>query len=1158
MYLKEKHFQLLILIPLKRTRGIIMNMNGIYAAGNQQKKQIESISKEGANQPTYEVGQVLEGIVLDVSDQVSINFSGRECKFSKETVPNAMEGEIRKFKITDVSKNGIVLKEVGNAEKQENKKEVTLLFTQVDAGKGTVSTLMSGETSVKEEEQDLKQTATCMTEEDYHNLSEEGFNIEDFEQERLARALERIKTQKVLKEDSLDAQKEVMKKTRDMAEKIARAIIPDGGLAKQIVDRLLNADLPVTVENVEQIVNTMKIASSSKISPSGNGFSENTMAYLIQHNLKPTIESVYKAEHSGYIVRKQENEDAFHELEGAVKQILKEGNIPVKEEALQEAKWLFERDLPITSDNIRYKMNLSSITPEDKENMALTGAVNALKSGKDPRQGVLLSTVEDKFKDFIENIHQISEKTIDKAITYLKNGKDNNQSLDKLSLKFLMQVQNGEIKSDIEGLNNLKVNADTSDIASITAKRQLEEIRLKLTVEASLKLAAKGISLETESIAKVVDGLKQLEEEYYEKLGQEVGIDTRSQLNLLKQTVSTLDTLKQSSATVLSSTFAIRQQVSLSRLYDTSTLESDQLKNAKEAYEHLMTLPRADMGDSIKKAFGSVDSLLKEIQLDTTTANQRAVRILGYNNIEITQDNVLAMKAYDAKVSEVIEGLKPSVTASLIKEGVNPLTMNLDELSGTLKEYLKDNGTDSTDGFAKFLVELEANGEISPQERESYIGIYRLLYQIQKSDGAAIGAIVKAGGELTLKNLLTAVRTLKHGSMDEQIDDDFGKLTKATGYSNSITAQIDAAFYGEKLVREIQKEITPSALKEVMSLSDTSVSNSTLEELSEKLAKVQGQVSQNKPQNSLESEKLMEESLNKEDLLHKVSYENNQLEQIRDISGNSSEELRFLKDYGLSNSIHNIVATKELLNQNDSIYKNVSKLLQKKSIEELKKDPIDYIDNKEKLVSTLEDFYHSLTEASDEVLLETDVTANQVLEIKQLKSMIRLNQGLNKKEHYNIPLITEDSITNINLTVIHGTTNEGKVYISYPSNTFGMVQAELYASDENAKCFITVEDKAALENLKENQEILLEALKNQDISIASIDIGIKSKTAQSYLYKSGKFYREAQLESASEKVKDNSLTLETTENKYNTEKLYLAAKTMIQSFQKLEVSKEKE
>lgn len=1137
--------------PGKAVWSIIMNMNGIYATGNLQKKQIETVSKEDTNPLTYEVGQILEGIVLDVSDQVSINFSGRECKFSKETVPNAKEGEIKKFEITDVSKNGIVLKEIGSAAKQGNKKETTLIFTQVDTGKGTAITLMSEETSVEEEAKELSQTATCMTKEDYHELSEEGFTIEDFETERLALALERIKSQKIRREDSIDAQTETLKKSREMAEKIARSCVPDYGMAKQIVDRLLNADLPVTVENVEKIVSAMNLA------PSGNSLSENAMVYLIQYNLKPTIETIYKAEHSGSIARRQENEEAWKELEEATKKILKEGNIRVEEETLQAAKWLFERELPITEENIRYKQSLSSITPEEKDNMVLTGAINALKAGNDPRTGVLLSVEEDKFKDIIENFHQISKDTIEKATIYLKRETENNQSLDKLSLKFLMQVQNGEIEDDLEAMDNGKAIVNADDIASITAKRQLEEIRLKLTVESSQKLSAKGISIETESIAKVVEGLKQLEAEYYEKLGKEALLNSQSQIDLLKQTVSTVDTLKQSSATVLSSSFAIRQQVSLSQLHEISLGESDQLKNAKEAYEQLMTSPRLDMGDSIKKAFESVNSLLKEMQLETTAANQRAVRILGYNNIEITGDNVLAMKAYDAKVSEVMEGLKPSVTASLIKDGVNPLTMNLDELSNTLKEYLKENGADSIDGFAKYLVDLEANGEISPKERESYIGIYRLLHQVQKSDGAAIGAVVKAGGELTLKNLLTSVRTLKHGTMDERIDNDFGSLTKATGYSNSITSQIDAAFYAEKLVREIKKEITPDKLKEVMAYSESSVYESNLEELSERLTKVQEQVSKNPSQTNPGNDGSLENSLNKEDLYPEVGvYERNRLEQIREVAKDSSEELRFLKDYGLPNSINQIVATKELISQNESIYQNASKLLKKTNKEEPKADQIDTIEKKETLVSSLEKFYQSLEEAAEEALLETEVTANEVLQIKQLKSMIRLNQGLNKKEHYNIPLITEDSITNINLTVIHGAKEDGKVYISYPSKRFGTVQAELNGSGENSKCFITVEDRVALEGLKENQEMILQDLKNQGIKVASLNFGIKANSVQGYLYKSGKFYKESQIESVAGENKDDSLTQETTENKYKTDDWYLAAKTIIQSFQKLDVSKE--
>ena len=82
--------------------------------------------------------------------------------------------------------------------------------------------------------------------------------------------------------------------------------------------------------------------------------------------------------------------------------------------------------------------------------------------------------------------------------------------------------------------------------------------------------------------------------------------------------------------------------------------------------------------------------------------------------------------------------------------------------------------------------------------------------------------------------------------------------------------------------------------------------------------------------------------------------------------------------------------------------------------------------------------------------------------------------------------------------------------------------------------------------------MIIKDLKNQGIKVTSINLGIKSKLAEGYLYKSGKFYRESQLESASVEEKEDSLTQEISESKYNTDDLYLAAKTIIQSFQKLE------
>lgn len=46
---------------------------------------------------------------------------------------------------------------------------------------------------------------------------------------------------------------------------------------------------------------------------------------------------------------------------------------------------------------------------------------------------------------------------------------------------------------------------------------------------------------------------------------------------------------------------------------------------------------------------------------------------------------------------------------------------------------------------------------------------------MKSQDGAAIGAVLHSDREMTLGNLLTAVRTMKNHGIDTKIDDDFGR-----------------------------------------------------------------------------------------------------------------------------------------------------------------------------------------------------------------------------------------------------------------------------------------------------------------------------------------------------------------------------------------------
>ena len=122
---------------------------------------------------------------------------------------------------------------------------------------------------------------------------------------------------------------------------------------------------------------------------------------------------------------------------------------------------------------------------------------------------------------------------------------------------------------------------------------------------------------------------------------------------------------------------------------------------------------------------------------------------------------------------------------------------------------------EDTAKYSEYLWKLEQNHSISEDERSSYIGIYRLMRQVENTDGAAIGALVNQGTELTMKNLLTAVRSeKKSGRMEYEVDDNFAGVEK-NEQTASITSQIEAA-YQQNCLKDVLDTITPEKLKNVL------------------------------------------------------------------------------------------------------------------------------------------------------------------------------------------------------------------------------------------------------------------------------------------------------------------------------------------------------
>ena len=293
------------------------------------------------------------------------------------------------------------------------------------------------------------------------------------------------------------------------------------------------------------------------------------------------------------------------------------------------------------------------------------------------------------------------------------------------------------------------------------------------------------------------------------------------------------------------------------------------------------------MGDSITKAFSNVDDILQDLQLDTSETNRRAVRILAYNNTEITPENIMEVKALDEQMQRAFSNMKPAVTLEMIRRGENPLDMTMEQLNQAAQEIQQENGTQEQERFSKYLWKLEQNHEISEEERSSYIGIYRLIAQVEKGDGAALGFLMNQGSDVTMRNLLRAVRSEKKSGLDYQVDDDFDGVD-STAEGSKIDEQISAAFQ-QNCLRDVMEHISPEKLSR---LGEEKWQNMSPEQLAEALRQ-------------------MDESVGEQEA--EKSYRQEQLAQYQQLAETPEDVYTYLERYDIPNSMINVMAASEML-----------------------------------------------------------------------------------------------------------------------------------------------------------------------------------------------------------------------------------------------------
>lgn len=891
------------------------------------------------------------------------------------SVPYARDGKISN-NILDTTMDCAVRKETGSS---------SIVYTEAEARQQNMGKVELPEDSGISPADFISQ---CMTGEDAKALSDDKTPLEEYTSSQLERAISRVKEQRSEKQEAVEAQVSKERKEKEALEKEAVKNAAGASLSEKALEQLEQSNLPVTPENVARLSHAADMAAAvgiAGVSAPADAFSQASMKFFIGNNLRITPEnisgSIYGARSEAAGGQEPEPAENFDGLEEQITEILSQGGMEAGEENIETAKWLYENNLPVTVENIKTYQGIEELKDLDADTL-LARIVDGMADGVAP------------------------EKT----------------NLTKLSVREAKAV-----------IRKFETEADY-----ISARRQLEEIRLAMTVEAVRTMSEKGIELDVSNLEEIVTELKAQEEQARESLLQETGLAvTPENRQIMSDTVQAARQVLAAPVELLSISSPLSEQAeensTLGSLADSAVRLRAQYEKAEQTYEAVGTEVRRDLGDSMAKAFQNVDDILEELGMEKTGMNQRAVRILGYNQIPLTKENIDQMKAHDSRVTTLMENLKPQVVAELIKEEINPLEISLDELNQAVSEISQKVVPEDV-SLRRFLWKMDHQGGLTSEERRSMIGIYRLLDKVEKSDGAVIGQVVKEGKELSLSSLLSATRTRRAEGMDVQIDDEFGALEQIEAAGTSISEQIQAA-YGASVVSRLRQELSPKVLRELAG-DEQELSLEALLEACQTEGETDVDMAEYYQRVAEEIKTAMEDSEGRIQAL------------IEALEQPDSAAERMLAQAYLANG------GRELL----SLWKEE----ESEELQEAFGEPEEL----EALYDKMDESHEAALEKNRE---SDDITYDGVLSLAKMAGSISFYKNLRSRQMYEVPIVTEQGITACNVTIQSDGTRKGTVEISMASEQLGRVQATFRVSEGHVRGFVTAEQT---ESLSVCQEIL--------------------------------------------------------------------------------------
>lgn len=1071
----------------------------------------EPTGKSSVNLGT--VGDIITGTVLQTGKDPIVEMNGTPIHVRSDVLNSVSKGDQIYLRITGNSSSEITLKMIPQEEMEVTSRNGAI---QTEIMKNTAKFVENLRTSQSENNpnyQEFSKEATLLadsiTDEEKQRLREMGIDISSSNLAVVKTLISQMRGQEQdieLQKNIDSVKKQILLQNPDLQKDRSITIsLPDDSTALSSFE---NSE-PSTAAPVTEL--TFDIGAFTEEINDLLPITEDQTQYLIQNKLPLTADNLYKSGHAGKQRPSNANLEpaAMEQLRPQMERAILTAGQEMNETTEQAAEFLLQKNLPLTSESLNtylaiQDINTHGFSEHHIQQLSVDYLAEQAVTAENPIAGLSVQPANDTVTEssnaedartsaeqpdtirlqnmnlYFPSAHQIADQmmqdlrsiTEDSFFAFANTGMPYTlQNLSTYSASFTYSA-------------TYQITTEANTTSAITAHRQLEELRLKMTWEASYTLATDDIQIRAKELTEVVQALKDQEQNYLKQqfLADDL-MPTKDQLHIIEDTNTKMKELPGLPASALATAY-YSGSFTISRLHEQGMNEKSAFIRSTEtssisiaakvsSYETLMTAPRRDMGDSIQKAFRNVDHILQDMNLPITEDNQRAVRILGYNQMELSDSNIAEIKAADQSVQTLIRNLQPSVVLHMVQDGINPLNMPIDELNELSRSYIQEQDLADDGKYSEFLQRLDSKGAISENDRKGYIGIYRLLDKITKSKGKDIGTVVRNGQSLTLQNLLTAHRSNRStgielsasetfGGLDvtrqdtsisdailqstfsnQQNNDSFARQTNTaaaateTGSamsqtsipqdnnSDTLTAQTS---YEAQITEQLFHHITPELIDDI---TKEAAEGTTLEEffdtIKEQITDELDPTHADSVMSGIQTDSMLtEESLASADLTSQTV---------------TMDNYQFMQDMGIFPSMTNLYMTKEIRQANSRMYQELTE--SSSSTEEF----VEHIEDHLTSAADMEQAYAELAEQkSTEILAKEEdgsITALDIQSLKMIRSGLKILQKMSRHSQFEIPFSVDGEWNVIHLSVIEGGDLRGHIQADIHTESYGIIRASL-------------------------------------------------------------------------------------------------------------------